>query len=119
MNFFGSNHLSLQAYGAGRINMEVAHADLIQAQITGSGQISLKGECRKLDVVINGSGSVLSAGLIAQQSQVSITGPGKCEINSQEELSVNINGNGKVYYTGNPATILSNSSGNGGLRQLE
>jgi hypothetical protein len=119
MNAFKSDLMIFQVYGSGIINMEVGQANVIRSQVTGSGRISLSGVTEELDVVINGSGIVGSAGLLAQHTKVSITGSGECEVHSHEELSVNINGNGKVFYTGNPTTVNSSLSGNGELRQMQ
>jgi hypothetical protein len=118
-NAFASNHMVFQVYGSGTINMNVDFASQIRSQVTGSGKIELNGEAEMLEVVINGSGSVSTSHLITQQSKVNITGSGKCEVHSHEELSVNINGNGKVFYTGNPTTVNSSLSGNGELRQMQ
>jgi hypothetical protein len=118
-NAFASNHLVFQVYGSGTINMNVDFASLIRSRVTGTGRIVLNGKAEMLDVVINGSGSVSTSTLITQHSTVNITGSGKCEVNSHEELSVNINGNGKVFYAGNPTTVNSSLSGNGELRQMQ
>lgn len=119
MNSFRSDLMIFQVYGSGIISMDIEQANIIRSQITGSGRISLNGITEELDVVINGSGNVGSADLLAQHTKVSITGSGECEVYSYEELNVNINGNGKVFYVGNPNTINSSLSGNGELRQLQ
>jgi len=116
---FASNNMAFQVYGAGTINMDVDFASQIRTQVTGTGRIVLNGKAEMLEVVINGSGSVSTSNLITQQSTVNITGSGKCEVNSHEELSVNINGNGKVFYAGNPTIVSSSLSGNGELRQMQ
>lgn len=119
MNAFKSDQMIFQVYGSGIISMEIEQANIIRSQITGSGRIRLNGLTEELDVVINGSGNVGSAGLLAQHTKVSITGSGECEVYSHEELNVNINGNGKVFYSGNPITVNSSLSGNGELRQMQ
>lgn len=118
-NAFASNQLIFQVYGSGTINMDVDYASQIRSKVTGTGRIILNGKAEMLDVVINGSGSVSTSHLITQQSTVNITGSGKCEVHSNEALSVNINGNGKVFYSGNPTTVNSSLSGNGELRQMQ
>lgn len=119
LNEFTTDCLIVQVYGSGKINMGISHAKYIRSQVTGSGQINLRGNADKLDIVITGSGSVLSAGLITDQSSVQLTGNGSCEVYSGEELTVHINGNGKVYYAGSPATLHSNLSGSGELRKID
>lgn len=118
MNPFTTDCLIAQVYGSGTMSLGVEHATRIRSNVRGSGQISLSGRAETLEVVIYGSGSVLSSKLITQQSTINITGTGKCEVHSGEELTVNINGNGKVLYTGNPGVLHSHLSGNGELRQL-
>ncbi len=117
-NAFGSNHLNLQVYGAGKINMEIAHANRVSAWIKGNGKINLRGEAELLDVVINGPGSLIAPELTTTESNISITGQAHCEVFGSNELHVNINGNGKVLYTGNPVSLQSKLTGNGELRQV-
>lgn len=118
MKAFTTDCLIAQVYGSGTMSLEFEHAARIRSHVRGSGQISLSGTAETLEVVIYGSGRVLSSGLVSQQSIINITGTGKCEVHSGEELTVNINGNGKVFYTGNPGVLHSHLSGNGELRQL-
>jgi hypothetical protein len=99
--------------------MKIEHANMVRSRVTGSGQIKLEGVAEVHDVVINGPGMVATAGLITQQSTVSIIGSGKCEVNSNDKLTVRINGSGKVFYSGNPANLNSNLSGSGELRHIQ
>jgi len=109
----------IQVYGSGIINLNIEEAEEISTSVAGSGHITLDGKSDDLEVVINGPGYVGTSGLVTQHGNVWITGSGKCEVNSLDELKVKINGNGKVLYAGNPTTLISHVSGNGELRRLE
>lgn len=119
LNAFGSDLLVFQVYGAGQINMQISQANQVRTWITGTGTISLEGNADMLDVVVNGSGSVLTSNLMVQNSHVTLTGSGQCQVFSSEALTVNINGSGKVYYAGNPAEVHSSLAGSGELKKLE
>jgi len=119
LSAFGSNVMVFQVYGSGKINMQISQASLVRTWITGCGSINLEGNTEMLDVVVNGSGRVLTSNLIAQNSSVVLTGSGKCEVFTSEVLNVNINGSGKVYYTGNPSEIITSLSGSGELKKMQ
>jgi len=118
MNAFGSERFVFQVYGSGKINMEIEHAQNISTRINGSGEISLKGNTETLDVVINGSGSVLAPELKSQESTIQLTGSGFCKVYGNNSLDVNINGSGKVFYAGTPVSLQTRVSGNGELHQV-
>lgn len=119
LNSFSTDKMLIQVYGSGKISMNIDEAEEISTSVAGSGHITLSGKSDELKVVINGPGYVATSGLITKHGNVSITGSGKCEVNSADELTVNINGNGKVLYAGNPTTLISHLSGNGEIRSME
>lgn len=119
LNTFNTNHMIIQVYGSGTISMDIEDAEEISTSVTGSGYITLNGKSHELKVVISGPGYVATSGLVTKYGNVWIKGSGKCEVNSIDELTVNINGNGKVLYAGNPNTLISHLSGNGELRSIE
>ena len=118
-NSFSAEKLTVQVYGSGVIDLSIEHAGEVHSELLGSGQIKLEGSAEKHHVTIKGSGSVISRDLITGHSNVHITGNGKCEVHSGKELNVQINGNGMVFYTGNPGTLHTNLTGNGKLKQIE
>jgi hypothetical protein len=119
LNTFEAELMLIEVYGSGIISMNIAEAEEISTSVAGSGHITLTGKSDELRVVINGPGYVATSGLISKHGDVRITGSGKCEVNSADELTVNINGNGKVLYVGNPTTLISHLSGNGEIRSME
>jgi hypothetical protein len=100
--------------GSGSIQFNTK-ATNVKAEISGSGNMTLGGEADKLDFHVSGSGNIYAYPLIAKQATTSISGSGLCELMATEKLQATISGSGSVYVKGNPAEIIKNITGTGGV----
>ncbi|MCB9046351.1 MAG: DUF2807 domain-containing protein [Chitinophagales bacterium] len=88
--------------------------DNFNADINGSGDISVKGNSYKsLYAKINGSGGFSSEYSEADRVEVNISGSGSAYVKANDYLKVRISGSGDVYYRGNPSTLDTDISGSG------
>jgi len=100
--------------GAGKINVEGVDNDALAIELSGAGDVLLKGKTKKLKIGFSGAGKADATGLSASSVSVSISGAGKVELGEPKELDVKISGAGKVRYDGNPK-ISQKISGAGKL----
>jgi len=79
---------------------------------SGSASIYLEGSCDYLDILNEGSGSILGYNMLAENCNIKIEGSGDVEVNCESNLDIRIEGSGVVYYRGNPS-INTDISGSG------
>lgn len=103
----------LRFTGAGNVESS-SHfvSDNFEVELTGSGDVRLRGETTNLSIKVSGSGDVKLFDMKAESAEVRISGVSKCEVFVEKYLNVKISGSGKVYYHGYPE-IEQEISGNG------
>lgn len=111
--FEEQDDLELSISGSGNVDLAI-DADQIDSRISGSGDVELEGSANLNFFKVSGSGNLSAYGLLAQESEVRISGSGNARVQVENRLDVNISGSGDVYYKGNPA-INVNISGSGDL----
>jgi hypothetical protein len=94
---FSSEDLNLKVSGSGSIQIEVDAKGMIDTDVSGSGDVSIKGTCQNFDSSISGSGKVNAQVSISGKADVSISGSGKIvATGSANEIKARISGSGKV-----------------------
>jgi autotransporter translocation and assembly factor TamB len=113
--FTGANMLEAEIAGSGTIKLEVNTPD-IRAKVAGSGDINLSGETKTLSVKIAGSGNYQGEHLKSESAKVDIAGSGDVRIHAEKTLDIRIAGHGDVYYTGN-AVLTQKIAGSGNIKK--
>lgn len=92
-----SEDLDLKVSGSGSIQVEVNVAHSLDANLSGSGKLDLKGSCKKIDSHVSGSGRVKLDASISDRAEFEISGSGKIEASgSANSVKASISGSGKV-----------------------
>ena len=112
-----TDELSLQASGAGDIQMEV-DAPKITSGISGSGSIKLKGQARDLDIDLSGAGHAYCYDLLTENTNVQISGAGSAQVYASVKLKAEVSGAGNISYKGN-ASVSQEISGAGSVNKVE
>lgn len=115
--FTGGDKLTLKIAGAGDMKMEV-NTPSIEAEIAGSGSMTLTGETRDQRIRISGVGDYIGEALKSENAVVKIAGSGNVKLFAAATLDVNIAGVGSVYYKGSP-TVKQHVAGSGEVKKLE
>ena len=113
-----SDEMVLKISGSGKINLNELKAEEVEASISGSGDMILKGSAKEMGISISGSGDILGDSFTVGEGSIRISGSGGCKIDVTDELEVRISGSGSVYYTGNPK-IDASISGSGKVKSGE
>lgn len=122
-DIFGENkitsteEISIDLTGASDIKMDLK-APKIDANVSGAGTISLRGETR--DFLADGSGStdIKCFDLLAENVDVEISGAGDAEVFASVKLDVRVTGAADVKYKGN-ATVNQKVSGAGSVKKVQ
>lgn len=115
--FVSSSSFSLSTSGVAKIDMDLNVKEL-NADISGSGNLSLRGQAQDVTIDISGVGSAHCFGLQTQTAKVDISGMGSAELFVLKNLQADISGAGNVHYKGNP-TIAQDVSGTGSVTQIK
>jgi hypothetical protein len=93
-----TTELDLNVSGSGSLQIDASVSGGMEANVSGSGRIDVKGTCQNFNSDISGSGKVLAAISASQTIDVDISGSGKMEASgSAREIKTEISGSGKVY----------------------
>jgi hypothetical protein len=101
--------------GSGDIHVTGLTAGEMGAEVTGSGDITLKGAADRLRARITGSGDLRAGDLAAKDVQVTVTGSGAATVRAGERLEASVTGSGDVHYYGNPSQVRKSVTGSGDI----
>jgi hypothetical protein len=101
--------------GSGDIHAAGIKGGTIHAGVTGSGDVTLKGEADRLEGEVTGSGNLHAGDLSAKDVRVTVTGSGDATVRATEKMEASVTGSGDVSYYGNPPQVLKNVTGSGSI----
>ena len=90
---------------------------MFTCKITGSGDITIDGEVKKLKIRINGSGDFDGRELISEDVRIKISGSGDANIFASESFDGSISGSGDITVYGDPEYFDRSTSGSGSIRR--
>lgn len=106
--------LRIDIDGAADTYIQDLTAENVLVNVDGKGDITLRGTTDVFEVRIDGLGDVEAFALESKEVKIRVDGLGKTEVTAVDELDVNIDGIGNVYYKGEP-TIYKEIDGIGRL----
>lgn len=108
----------MRVSGAGELDMDLK-APEVKLDISGSGDIDLRGQTRNFWLDISGAGEARCFDLLAEKTNVRISGAGEAQVFASIELTAKVSGAGEVQYKGEPAEVSRKVSGAGSIKQAE
>ena len=109
--------MKVSASGSGDIKIEI-DAPEVDAHVSGSGGVELAGETKKIYGQVSGSGNIKAMNLMAEESELNVSGSGNVQVYSSVKLQANVSGSGDVRYKGNAQTS-TNISGSGSIKKVD
>lgn len=110
--------LDLSVSGAGDIKMEV-EAPKLSADISGSGTVDLKGQTRDFDLGLSGAAKARCFEMLAENTQVDISGAGSADVYASVKLDAEVSGAGSVKYKGSATNVNQQVSGAGSVKKAD
>jgi hypothetical protein len=101
--------------GSGDIQVSGLKAGELEARVTGSGDVTLKGSAERLRAEVTGSGDVHAADLSTKSARVKVTGSGDVTVRVTAELDATVTGSGDVHYYGHPPEVRKHVTGSGDI----
>ena len=101
--------------GVGETVIQNVNSEKFTCNINGVGSCDLNGKVESFYVSVNGVGSVNARQLIADDVVASLNGVGSVKLYAKNSLNASVNGIGGLTYFGNPAELILNDSGIGGI----
>jgi len=110
--------LDLQVSGSGDIIADVDAPEL-KTGISGSGTVSLKGTVRDLKISISGAGNAKCFEIKSEKTKVEISGAGSAEVFASVSLDAHVSGVGEVIYKGGATQVSQQISGAGSVKKAD
>lgn len=106
---------AIEASGANNISVVGIQGSEFVVELSGAGNIDLKGEVDKFRVELSGAGSIDGKDLKAKEVRVSVSGAASADVYATEFLDASVSGVGSIEYYGNPAKTKTDVSGVGSI----
>jgi hypothetical protein len=113
----GTDKVRVGLSGASDAVLEI-NAPAIEAELSGAGSLTMKGETKDLSIDGSGSSEIRCFDLLSENVHIDISGAGNAEVSASTKLNVEVSGAGDVLYKGNP-TVNQHISGAGSVRKAE
>jgi hypothetical protein len=113
-NSIASDYIALSVSGSGGIDLDLKGNNL-KTEISGSGNIVLKGYATTNDIVMSGSGSLNAFSCELETAKVKLSGSGSCEINATSTLDAVVLGSGTLKHKGNTKNVSKKVYGSGSV----
>jgi predicted small secreted protein len=101
--------------GSGNIKASDLEGKALKIDLSGSGNITVKGEVDSVNITLSGSGEVICDELKAQAAAVTLNGSGNVQVYASESLEATIGGSGNIRYSGDPAKVSKHITGSGSI----
>jgi len=111
-----ADKLSIIVGGVANINMEL-ECNKLMADISGVANIDIRGKAPLAVWKVSGTATLDAEDFITEATHFDFSGVGKGEVHATKILKASVSGLGLIEYSGNPASITTNVSGLGKIKQ--
>lgn len=112
-NFSNPGTTNIAVSGSGNIKLDFGRFTAIDASVSGSGGIMLKGTSNEVDARISGSGRINCKEVVSDDVTAHISGSGSIRVQANTSIDARISGSGNIYYTGGAKNIRTHKAGSG------
>jgi hypothetical protein len=101
--------------GTGQLNATGVTANTFTARLRGTGTLIASGRAERVDASVAGDGAVTLGSVLARDATVTVRGTGSATIHATRSLNATVSGTGSIVYTGHPASVTTNITGEGSI----
>ncbi len=105
----------LDASGANNIDVENLSGAEFNVDLSGAGNVKVRGEVDRFNVELSGAGSINAKELKAKDVRVSVSGAASADVYASRNLDASVSGVGSIDYYGNPEKTKTDVSGVGSI----
>ena len=113
-NSISSDYLNLAVSGNGGMDLDLKGNNL-KTEISGSGNITLKGYATSNDIAMSGSGNLNAFAFELESAKVKVSGSGICELTASANLEATVLGSGSIKHKGNTKNVSKKVYGSGAV----
>ena len=113
-NSLATGDIKLALNGNGSMDIDLK-GDLVKAEVTGSGNMALRGYATSLDALISGAGTISAFNCPMENAKVKVSGSGICELNVTNTIDAIVAGTGIVKHKGNTKNTQKKIYGSGSV----
>lgn len=115
-NEIQSDNFKANLTGSGDLTVKIKTTTLNTA-LAGSGDINLEGTTNSFTASVAGSGDLRASKLVAENVKVEVAGSGDATVNAVKSLDASVAGSGDIRYIGNPESRNVNIVGSGSISE--
>lgn len=101
--------------GTGQLDVTGVAATTFTALLPGTGTLIVSGRAERVDASVSGDGALTLESLLARDATVAVGGTGSATIHVTGSLDATVSGTGAIIYTGHPASVTKNITGEGSI----
>lgn len=116
-NSIAADYIQLGVAGNGSMDVDLK-GNTVKAEMTGNGNMVVKGYATSIDVLVSGPGSFNSLACPLDVAKVKVSGSGTCQLNVAQNLDAIVLGNGQVKHKGNTRNTTKKIYGSGTVERL-
>jgi len=110
-----ADRIEFKVSGSGDINASIDAPNII-ADVSGSGTLKLQGRTKNFESSVSGSGDITCKDLLAENTNVTVSGSGNAHVFASVSLNAKVSGSGGIYYSGKPTSPVIHKSGSGSVQ---
>lgn len=110
--------IAFQVSGAANINVDIT-APAVSVDVSGAGEVKLKGETKTFDLGLTGAGKAHCYELLSENTRVDISGAGDADVYASQQLNAQVSGVGSISYKGGAANVQQQVSGAGSVKKAD
>ena len=114
---FAGQLLDVDLSGSGKVEMGNINYEKVAFNLSGSGNINLRGEATELETFLSGSGHLNALGCPVKIADIHLSGSGSAKVDVTDKLTAHISGSGEILYEGNPV-VDADISGSGRVKKI-
>ncbi len=113
-NSLATSTINLAVNGNGSMDIDLK-GDVVKAEVTGSGNIALRGYATSLEALISGAGTINGYNCPMETAKIKVSGSGICELNVSNTIDAIVAGSGLVKHKGNTKNAQKKVYGTGSV----
>ncbi len=116
-NSIASDYITLGVSGAGTMDVDLK-GNTVKGDLSGSGNLTLRGYATSLDVILSGSGNLKGYDCPVETGKIKVSGSGSAELNVTNSLEAYVHGSGNIKHKGNTKTLTKKVFGSGTVERV-
>ena len=118
LNTIKADRLEIETSGSSDVDLNL-EAMYLKTESSGSSDIRLRGIADIHEFEVSGSGDLYAFDLVSKNVRIRISGSGQAWVSVSDTLNLQLSGNGRVLYKGDPVKVTQEISGSGTIEKVE